>query len=198
MLAGAMDRPGHAGRRSRESIMPQTREHFDICRCCTSSRPVALTKSDLVDEELLDWRERRWRISSPDRFWGARRSSQSARGPGKGLMSSRPRLYDLRQLSSRRGPLRYAFARRPGILDKGLLHCRHRALIAGELKVGDDIEVLPGGARTRVRTFRCTGTTRNWLWQPTHGGQPARLDCRTGGARKHARPGQPASLDVDD
>ena len=37
-----------------ESIMPQTREHFDICRLLGVSRGlVAVTKSDLVDAEML-------------------------------------------------------------------------------------------------------------------------------------------------
>jgi selenocysteine-specific elongation factor len=38
-----------------ESVMPQTREHFDICRLLrVPSGVVALTKADLVDEDTLD------------------------------------------------------------------------------------------------------------------------------------------------
>ena len=38
-----------------ESIKPQTREHFDICRMLGIERGITvLTKSDLVDEETLD------------------------------------------------------------------------------------------------------------------------------------------------
>src|SRR3989442_4664441 len=37
-----------------ESVMPQTREHFDICRLLGVRKGlVVLTKKDLVDEELL-------------------------------------------------------------------------------------------------------------------------------------------------
>src|ERR1700689_5050760 len=37
-----------------ESIKPQTREHFDICRLLGIARGViALTKSDLVDADIL-------------------------------------------------------------------------------------------------------------------------------------------------
>src|SRR3954470_9267691 len=37
-----------------ESVMPQTREHFDICRLLeTKSGIVVITKTDMVDEELL-------------------------------------------------------------------------------------------------------------------------------------------------
>ncbi|MFQ5720679.1 MAG: GTP-binding protein, partial [Acidobacteriota bacterium] len=38
-----------------ESIKPQTREHFDICRLLgVTTGVIALTKIDLVDEELVD------------------------------------------------------------------------------------------------------------------------------------------------
>src|SRR6202140_2589251 len=38
-----------------ESIKPQTREHFDICRLLNITKGiVVLTKSDLVDSELLE------------------------------------------------------------------------------------------------------------------------------------------------
>src|SRR5690349_23736337 len=38
-----------------ESIKPQTREHFDICRLLSISRGITvLTKSDTVDPETLD------------------------------------------------------------------------------------------------------------------------------------------------
>ena len=38
-----------------EGVMPQTREHFEICRLLGVSRGlIVLTKSDLVDEELLE------------------------------------------------------------------------------------------------------------------------------------------------
>src|SRR5437763_11558865 len=38
-----------------ESIMPQTREHFDICRLLgVRAGLIVLTKKDLVDDEMLD------------------------------------------------------------------------------------------------------------------------------------------------
>src|SRR5438034_1457779 len=40
---------------SDESVMPQTREHFEICRLLrVPSGIIALTKSDLVDPDMLD------------------------------------------------------------------------------------------------------------------------------------------------
>src|SRR5512136_3404564 len=38
-----------------ESVMPQTREHFEICRLLQiPAGLIALTKSDLVDEDMLE------------------------------------------------------------------------------------------------------------------------------------------------
>src|SRR5512138_730410 len=38
-----------------EAVMPQTREHFDICKLLhIKTGLIALTKADLVDEELLE------------------------------------------------------------------------------------------------------------------------------------------------
>src|SRR5688572_25271695 len=38
-----------------ESVMPQTREHFDICRLLRADQGlVVITKSDLVDDETLE------------------------------------------------------------------------------------------------------------------------------------------------
>src|SRR5207342_2950429 len=38
-----------------ESVMPQTREHFDICRMLGLTRGlIVLTKSDLADQDMLD------------------------------------------------------------------------------------------------------------------------------------------------
>ena len=63
-----------------ESVMPQTREHFDICRLLhVKSGLVALTKSDLVDEELLELARAEVEDFVRDRFLKARRSSQSVR-----------------------------------------------------------------------------------------------------------------------
>src|SRR5215204_3881108 len=39
-----------------ESVMPQTREHFEICRLLeTKTGLIVLTKKDLVDDELLEF-----------------------------------------------------------------------------------------------------------------------------------------------
>src|ERR1700690_3091047 len=56
MLAGAAGMPRVLfGLWAEESIKPQTREHFEICRMLgVQSGVVAITKSDLVDPDLVD------------------------------------------------------------------------------------------------------------------------------------------------
>ena len=73
-----------------ESVMPQTREHFDICRLLRVPRGlVALTKADLVDADTLRARAARTcASSSPDRFSRARRSCRCRRGPARGSTRS--------------------------------------------------------------------------------------------------------------
>jgi len=63
-----------------ESIKPQTREHFDICRLLGVKRGVvALTKSDMVDSETLELVRMEAENFSEDRFWRKRRWCRCAR-----------------------------------------------------------------------------------------------------------------------
>jgi selenocysteine-specific elongation factor len=71
-----------------ESVMPQTREHFDICRLLDiPAGIVALTKADLVDETVSASPSSRCASFSPGPFLEARRSCPSRRGPAKGSTS---------------------------------------------------------------------------------------------------------------
>ena len=57
-----------------ESIKPQTREHFEICRLLGIPHGIiALTKSDLVDHDILDLVRLESTSSFADRFWKTRR-----------------------------------------------------------------------------------------------------------------------------
>ena len=73
-----------------ESVMPQTREHFDICRLLRVPRGVvALTKSDLVDADMLELvRLEVARARARARSSRARRSSPVSARTGDGLDAS--------------------------------------------------------------------------------------------------------------
>ena len=63
-----------------ESVKPQTREHFDICRLLgIRGGIIALTKSDLVDDDMRGLANLEVEVCSAARSWKARPSSKSAR-----------------------------------------------------------------------------------------------------------------------
>ena len=142
-----------------ESIMPQTREHFDICRLLhVKSGLIALTKADLVDDELLELAR-----AEVDEFvrgsflQGAPIIAVSSR-TGQGIEDLKKALCDLAEdvepktiAAVTRLPVDRAFSIRGfGTVVTG-------TLVAGELAVGDQIQVLPSGAASRVRNVQVHG-----------------------------------------
>lgn len=142
-----------------ESVMPQTREHFDICRLLhVKSGLIALTKSDLVDEELLELARAEVEDFVLGSFLeGAPIISVSSR-TGAGIDELKETLTDL---ASRVEPKATAAVPRLPIdrafSIKGFGTVVTGTLIAGELSVGDEVEVLPTGIRTRVRNVQVHG-----------------------------------------
>lgn len=154
-----------------ESIMPQTREHFDICRLLNvKSGLVALTKSDLVDADLLELAR-----SEVEDFV---RGSFLESGPvvavssrtGRGIDELKAAIAALVQATPPKtlsAPPRLPVDRSFSI--KGFGTVVTGTLIAGELKVGDEVEVLPSGKRTRIRNLQTHGqdTERAFAGQRT-------------------------------
>ncbi|HEX8090037.1 MAG TPA: selenocysteine-specific translation elongation factor [Blastocatellia bacterium] len=154
-----------------ESIMPQTREHFDICRLLqVKSGLVALTKSDLVDEELLELAQAEVEDFVSGSFLeGAPIIPVSSR-TGGGVEEMKQALVRLAagiQPKAVSAVLRLPVDRAFSI--KGFGTVVTGTLIAGALKSGDEIEVLPAGARTRVRNLQVHGrdTDRAFAGQRT-------------------------------
>jgi selenocysteine-specific elongation factor len=142
-----------------ESVMPQTREHFDICRLLqVKSGLVALTKSDMVDEELLGLARAEVEDFVRGSFLeGAPIISISSR-TGAGIEELKQALVGLasgieaKTVSAiPRLPIDRAFS------IKGFGTVVTGTLIAGELETGDELEVLPAGVRARVRNVQVHG-----------------------------------------
>jgi selenocysteine-specific elongation factor len=142
-----------------ESIMPQTREHFDICRLLqVKSGLVALTKADLVDEELLELARAEVEDFVKGSFLENAPIIPLSSKTGAGIEELKNLLLGLAArtmpktiLATPRLPVDRAFS------IKGFGTVVTGTLIAGELKTGDEIEVLPNGARTRVRNLQTHG-----------------------------------------
>jgi len=142
-----------------ESIKPQTREHFDICRLLAIPRGViALTKSDLVDPDILDL----VRLEVEEYVRGSFLESAptvpvSAR-TGQGLEQLKQELLRVSSQvpgkdSSRyfRLPIDRAFAM------KGFGTVVTGTLVSGQVKPEDEVELFPGRRRVRVRGVQTGG-----------------------------------------
>ncbi|HET7841328.1 MAG TPA: selenocysteine-specific translation elongation factor, partial [Terriglobia bacterium] len=142
-----------------ESIKPQTREHFDICRLLGVQRGVvALTKSDLVDKDTLEL----VRLEAEEYF----RGSFLEKAPLVPVSTkTRAGLEELKKAlhatagsaavkdASRyfRLPIDRAFAM------KGFGSVVTGTLISGSVGPGDEVELFPGGERLRVRGVQSGG-----------------------------------------
>ncbi len=116
-----------------ESVKPQTREHFDICRLLGIRRGiVALTKSDLVDADTAGL----VRLEVED-YLALLAAAQQL--PGKNAA----RYFRL--------PIDRAFA------IKGFGAVVTGTLISGSIGPGDEVQLFPGGQRLRVRGVQSGG-----------------------------------------
>jgi selenocysteine-specific elongation factor len=144
-----------------EGVMPQTREHFDICKLLEVRQGlVVLTKKDLVGEELLSLvRAEAEELVAGSFLEGAPILAVSAR-TGEGLEDLRESLHqiagDVPARSSDfvvRLPIDRAFTM------KGFGAVVTGTLVAGEIAAGDELELLPAGLRVRARGVQVHGTS---------------------------------------
>ncbi len=142
-----------------EGVMPQTREHFDICRLLDVRRGlVLLTKSDLVEEELLSLvRAEAEELIAGSFLEGAEMLTVSAR-TRDGLEELRAALRRIAVETPARSadrvtrlPIDRAFTM------KGFGPVVTGTLVSGEIAEGDELELLPSGLRVRARGVQVHG-----------------------------------------
>jgi selenocysteine-specific elongation factor len=142
-----------------ESVMPQTREHFDICRLLrVPTGLVALTKADVADADMveiarLDVRE----LVAGSFLDGAPIVPLSAR-TGEGLDAFRAALADIsRKVQGRavqgvtRLPIDRVFSM------KGFGTVVTGTLVSGRIAADDELVVAPGERRVKVRGLQVHG-----------------------------------------
>jgi selenocysteine-specific elongation factor len=142
-----------------ESIKPQTREHFDICRLLSVRRGITvLTKSDLVDRETLDVVRMEIEDFVRGSFLENSQTIAVSSLTGAGIDDLKQALSGTAsQLPARNSN---AIARLP--IDrvftmKGFGTVVTGTLISGTIRKDDELVVLPGGHRLRVRGVQVHG-----------------------------------------
>ncbi|MDT5296091.1 MAG: selenocysteine-specific elongation factor, partial [Acidobacteriota bacterium] len=144
-----------------EGVMPQTREHFDICRLlAVAAGLVVLTKADAVDEELLELvRAEAEELVAGSFLEGAPALAVSAR-TGQGIEELKTALRASAQSIAARSP--ETVARLPvdrAFTMRGFGTVVTGTLVAGEIAEGDELELLPAGERVRVRGLQVHGAS---------------------------------------
>src|SRR5262245_36782182 len=145
-----------------ESVMPQTRQHFEICRLLhVPAGLVALTKADLVDEDTLEIARLEVRELVAGSFLdGAPIVPVSAR-TGSGLEAFRAavievsgRVRDRAVDSVTRLPIDRVFSM------KGFGTVVTGTLVAGQLTVDRELTLMPGARSVKVRGVQVHGEKR--------------------------------------
>jgi selenocysteine-specific elongation factor len=136
-----------------ESIKPQTREHFEICRLLGVHRGlVAITKADLVDRDLLDLVRLEIQGFVAGSFLEAAPVVPVSARTGEGLAALKSELQRL-SLEAGSRPLELAF-RLPvdrAFTMKGFGSVVTGTLVAGRVHKEAEVEIFPLGRRVRVR-----------------------------------------------
>ncbi len=144
-----------------ESIKPQTREHFDICRLLEIPRGITvLTKSDLVDKETLAVVRLEVEEFLRGSFLDAARAPLVAVSAKTGEGMERLRLELGRaaaEASTRDAGALFRLPIDRVFTMKGFGTVVTGTLVAGSVAIEDEVEVLPAGRRARVRGVQVHG-----------------------------------------
>src|ERR1700676_1306881 len=154
-----------------ESIKPQTREHFDICKLLgVKHGVVALTKSDLVDDNGLTLAQLEIEEYVRGSFLEGSAIVPVSAKTGAGIPELKRALHAAAtQITGKdatkafRLPIDRAFAM------KGFGTVITGTLVSGTVHPGDEVELLPGGDPLRVRGVQTGGqaVAKAFAWQRT-------------------------------
>ena len=148
-----------------ESVKPQTREHFAICRLLDiRTGVVAITKRDLVEDDILDLVRLEIEELVAGSFLAGKPIVPVSSITGAGLDDLRRAiLASVAEVGDRdamtrifRLPIDRVFTM------KGFGSVITGTTYAGRLNVDTDVEVMPGGKRSRARNIQVHGEARDY------------------------------------
>ncbi|MCP4715674.1 MAG: selenocysteine-specific translation factor, partial [Deltaproteobacteria bacterium] len=142
-----------------EGVMPQTREHLDICKILSIKQGiVALTKTDMVDDELLELAVEDVREFVQGSFLEDAPMVPVSSTTGAGIDSLKVELEKLIDGSSERpaaGLFRLPIDRVFSM--KGFGTVITGTLMAGSVAEGDEVDILPKKIRAKIRGVQVHG-----------------------------------------
>jgi len=146
-----------------EGVMPQTREHLAILQLLGVKRGlVALTMTDLVDEELVELAEMDVEETVEGTFLQGAPVLHTAAGPtpaGIGALIAAIDALPPAESRATDGPLRLPVDR--AFVQRGFGTVVTGTMRTGSVADGDEVEVLPAGQRCRVRGLQVHGLARS-------------------------------------
>jgi selenocysteine-specific elongation factor len=145
-----------------ESVMPQTREHFEICRLLrVPVGIVALTKADLADPEMMDLARLEVRDLVAGSFLDgapivpvSSRDRTGLEALSAALVEASARIASRAAAGPARLPIDRVFSM------KGFGTVVTGTLVSGTISVDTDLELVPGGRRVKVRGIQVHGERR--------------------------------------
>ncbi|MGE5571207.1 MAG: selenocysteine-specific translation elongation factor [Rhodospirillales bacterium] len=142
-----------------ESIKPQTREHFDICRLLGVQKGlIALTKADRVDREILDLARLEVEEFVKGSFLEGAPVVPVSAVTREGLEELRARLLELALAAPSKDTSRHFRLPIDRVFSmRGFGTVVTGTLISGSIGKEQEVEVHPGGRRLRVRGIQVHG-----------------------------------------
>lgn len=142
-----------------EGVMPQTREHFEICRLLeTKTGLVVLTRTDLVDEELLELVKLDAQELIQNSFLENAPMIAVSAKTGVGIDDLKSTIKNLAlKIPARKNEFVPRLPIDRSFTVKGFGAVVTGTLVAGEIKIADEMELLPIAKKVRVRGLQTHG-----------------------------------------
>ncbi len=145
-----------------EGVMPQTREHFDVCRLLGVERGlVVISKSDMVDEDLLELVSEEIAELVAGSFLEEAPVIPVSATTGSGIDNLLEALGSIAETVVEKpdsGAFRLPVDR--AFIIKGFGTVVTGTVLSGALSLGDAVEVSPSGLKSRVRSLQAYGEER--------------------------------------
>lgn len=142
-----------------EGVMPQTREHFEICRLLdVKTGLIVLTKKDLADEELLEFAELDVSELVRNSFLENAPVVAVSAKTGEGIEELKETIEKLaKQIPERKNEMIVRLPIDRSFSVKGFGAVVTGTLISGEIGEANELEILPIGKKVRIRGIQTHG-----------------------------------------